>query len=213
MSATDFCRTTSSRLTMGFARDGGIFFGDYLSHVDPYWHAPVRAIWFQGALVSLVAVLFFFSSATLEAILAVSTIALTISYAIPIAVLLIVGRDKLVPGPYKLGRFGYTANIVSVVYCCITTVFFFFPSSPNPSGSDMNYAIAVFGIIIVIATIFWFLKGRKTYLKTAAAKLEHVKAEREMYLHGLELRKTNSSNAASSSVTHKGKHVETTEQH
>lgn len=192
---------------MGFARDGGIFFGNYLSHIDTYWHAPVRAIWFQGALVSLVSVLFFFSNATLEAILAVSTIALTISYAIPIAVLLIVGRDKLVPGPYKLGKFGYTANIVSVIYCCITTVFFFFPSSPSPSGSDMNYAIAVFGIILLIATVFWILKGRKTYLKTAAAKMEHVRAEREMYLHGLELRKTNSSTLAPG-VVQKGKHVE-----
>lgn len=196
-------------MTMCFARDGGIFFGDYLSKVDTYWHAPVRAIWFEGDLVSLVAVIFFFSTTTLQAILAVSTIALTISYAIPIAVLLIVGRDKLVPGPYKLGKFGYTANIVSVVYCCITTVFFFFPSSPDPSGSDMNYAIAVFGIILVIAAIFWVLKGRKPYLKTAAAKMEHVKAEREMYLHGLELRKTNSSNADGVNLTNKRKYIET----
>lgn len=199
--------TTSSRLTMGFARDGGLPFGDYLSKVDTTWHAPVRAIWFQGCLVSLVSVLYFFSNATLEAILSVSTIALTISYAIPIAVLLAVGRDKLVPGTYKLGRFGYCANIVSVVYCCITTVFFFFPSSPNPSGGDMNYAIAVFGIVLLIATIFWFIKGRKTYLLTAAAKAEHVKVEREIYLQGVELDKTSSATSQGPSTSKKVREV------
>lgn len=191
--------TTSSRLTMGFARDGGLPFGTYLSHVDSYYKAPVRAIWFQGILVSLVAILYFFSNTTLEAILSVSTIALTVSYAIPIFVLLCVGRDKLVPGPYTLGRFGYTANVVSVVYCCITTVFFFFPGSPSPSGADMNYAIAVFGIVLILAFIFWFVGGKKQYLLTAAAKVEHQRAEQEMYLHGVEIgRKISGSSSTNS---------------
>lgn len=189
--------TTSSRLTMGFARDGGLPFGRYLSHVDPYWNAPARAIWFQGFLVSIVSVLYFFSDTTLEAILSVSTIALTVSYAIPILVLLCVGRDKLVPGPYTLGRFGYTANVVSVLYCCITTVFFFFPGAPNPGGADMNYAIAVFGIILLLALGFWFLGGgRRGYLMTAAAKAEHARAERDMYLQGVEVRRKLSGGSA-----------------
>lgn len=45
---------TASRLTWGFARDGGLPFSNYLMHVDTYWEIPARALWFQGAIISLV---------------------------------------------------------------------------------------------------------------------------------------------------------------
>ena len=39
--------TTASRLTWGFARDGGLPFSNYFSHVDRYWLVPARALWGQ----------------------------------------------------------------------------------------------------------------------------------------------------------------------
>lgn len=169
--------TTASRLTWGFARDGGLPFSTYLSQVNKYWRVPVRVLCLQGFIIALIGVLYLFATTVLEAILSVSTIALTISYAMPIVTLLLVGRDKLPPGQFSLGRWGLLLNWVSIIYCIITTVFFFFPGSPNPSPSDMNYAIAVFGIMIIIALFSWFVKGRKRYLKTEDAILEIFKAE------------------------------------
>jgi amino acid transporter len=94
----------------------------------------------------------------------------------PILTLLIVGRDKLPPGQFSLGKLGHVINWVSVIYCAITTVFFFFPGSPSPSASDMNYAIVVFGVMLVVAVAFWFIKGRITYLNTndAEERLAHA---------------------------------------
>jgi amino acid transporter len=158
--------TTASRMTWGFARDGGIPWSNYFSKVDDTWKAPVRALWLQGGIMALVGILYTFASTVLDAILSVSTIALTISYMMPILVLLLKGRDKLPPGQFHLGWFGPIANWVSVVYCGITTVFFFFPGSPNPSGTDMNYAIAVFGVMMVVTLGFWVIKGRTTYLQS-----------------------------------------------
>jgi choline transport protein len=178
--------TTASRLTWGFARDGGLPFSAYLTKVNEFWRVPVRVLWTQGFIIALIGILYLFATTVLEAILSVSTIALTISYAMPIVTLLLVGRDKLPPGQFALGRWGPLLNYVSVIYCIITTVFFFFPGSPDPSPSDMNYAIAVFGIMIVIALISWFVKGRKTYLGTEDAKLAIFKAEqaeRDNQLH------------------------------
>ncbi|KAF6815514.1 hypothetical protein CPLU01_14097 [Colletotrichum plurivorum] len=157
--------TTASRLTWGFARDGGLPWSEYFSHIDDTWKAPVRALWLQGMIIGLVGVLYTFSNTVLEAIVGVSTIALTISYAMPILTLLIVGRDKLPPGEVRLGRLGPIVNWVSIVYCVVTTVFFFFPSEPSPAVADMNYAIAVFGVIVVFSVGFWFVKGRQTYLR------------------------------------------------
>lgn len=161
--------TSASRLTWGFARDGGLPFGSYFSYVDPVWKVPARALWLQCLIVSLIGILYTFSNTVLAAILSASTIALTISYAIPIAVLLVVGRDKMPPRAFSLGRFGPVANWISLLYCVITTVFFFFPGGPNPEPSDMNYAIAVFGIMLVIALLSWLAIGRVMYLKTEAA--------------------------------------------
>ncbi|KAJ1323087.1 choline transport protein [Microdochium nivale] len=159
--------TTSSRMTWGFARDGGIPFSAYFTHVDPVWRVPMRALILQGVLIGLVGVLYTFADTVLTAILSVSTIALTISYALPIVALLVAGRDKLPPGgTFKLGnKFGLVANYVSLIYCAITTVFFFFPGSPDPAPVDMNYAIAVFGLMVVVAVVFWFVRGRVEFLQ------------------------------------------------
>jgi amino acid transporter len=162
--------TTASRLTWSFARDGGIPFYRYFAKVDDKWRSPVRATWAQGAIAALIGVLYLFADTVLSAILSVSTIALTISYALPIVVLLIVGRDQLPETrSFNLGRYGTACNIVSIVYCSITTVFFFFPGNPNPGTSDMNWAIAVFGVMLVIAIGFWVVQGNRSYLQTDTA--------------------------------------------
>ncbi|KAJ5691912.1 hypothetical protein N7462_001335 [Penicillium macrosclerotiorum] len=170
--------TTASRLTWGFARDGGLPWSVYFSHVDPVWQVPARSLWGQGVLIALVGILYLFANTVLEAILSVSTIALTVSYAMPILALLVVGRDKLPDGgSFHLGRWGPFMNWVSIVYCIITTIFFLFPGSPNPAPSDMNYAIAVFGVMLVISLAFWFIKGSKTYLQTEDAIAQMVYAQ------------------------------------
>ncbi|KAK2730173.1 amino acid permease family [Colletotrichum kahawae] len=168
---------TASRLTWGFARDGGIPWSPYFSKVNEAWRVPARALWLQGAIIGLVGVLYTFAYTVLEAILSVSTIALTVSYAMPIVTVLLVGRDKLPPGEFKLGRLGPVINWISVIYCAITTVFFFFPSSPNPASADMNYAIAAFGVMMVVTLGFWVVKGRYTYLQTADAEVRIIEAQ------------------------------------
>ena len=152
--------TTASRLTWSFAREGGLPRSAYFAHIDRTWKVPVRAILLQALIISLVGLLYLFSSAALDAILSVSTVALTISSCIPILVLLLVGRKRLVPGDFNLGVLGPAWNWMSIVYCAITTVFFFFPRQPDPPAGDMNYAVAVFGIMVIVAVGFWFTKGR-----------------------------------------------------
>lgn len=169
--------TTASRLTWGFARDGGIPWSTYFTHVDSYWNVPMRALWCQAFWIGLVGVLYLFANTVLEAILSVSTIALTISYVLPIIALLVVGRDKLPPGKFQLGRWGLLVNWISIVYCCVTTVFFFFPGAPNPSLADMNWAIVVFAVMAVVAVVFWVVKGKRTFMETAGAALELAKAK------------------------------------
>lgn len=177
--------TTGSRLTWGFARDGGIPFSGYFTKVDATWRAPARAMVLQGCIIGVVGVLYLFASTVLEAILSTATIALTISYGLPIVALMIAGRAKLPPGGFRLpGALGPAVNWVSVLYCAVTTVFFFFPAAPSPPPADMNYAIAVFGVMLVIAVGFWFVKGRVAYMRTedAAVRVREAR-EQEILIH------------------------------
>ncbi|GAM90051.1 hypothetical protein ANO11243_080910 [Dothideomycetidae sp. 11243] len=168
--------TTASRLTWAFARDEGYPYSNYFQQINLIWKAPTRAIWLQGVIIGLIGVLYLCSNTALTAILSVSTIALTISYALPIVSLLMLGRKNLPPTQFALGKFGGVINWVSIIYCAITTVFFLFPSGPDPAPSDMNFAIVVLGIVLVFAVIFWFGKGRKSYLKgeEALARLAYI---------------------------------------
>ncbi|KAI6779922.1 uncharacterized protein J7T54_000222 [Emericellopsis cladophorae] len=168
--------TSASRLTWGFARDGGLPWGSYFGHVDRTWHVPARALWLQCFIICLIGVLYLFSNTVLAAVLSVSTIALTISYAIPIAVLLAFGRDRMPPREFSLGRFGTAFNWVSIIYCLVTTVFFFFPAAPSPAPADMNWAIGVFAVVLVLSVLFWFVRGRVTYLRTRDASERALRA-------------------------------------
>lgn len=169
--------TTASRLTWGFARDGGVPYSEYLAHVDGYWKAPVRALWAQGAVIALVGVLYFFTEAAIQAVVSVCTIALTISYALPIFAMVVFGKSDIPAGKFSLGRLRPVINWVGLIYCAVTTVFFFFPATPSPTASEMNYAIAVFGAVLVVSIGFWFMKGKRTYLRTDWALGERFRAE------------------------------------
>lgn len=197
--------TTASRLTWGFARDGGLPFDAFFSAVDKTWHVPARALWLQGAIIGLVGVLYTFSNTVLDAILGVATIALTVSYGMPIFALILAGRDALPPGgEFSLGRrFGPIINWVSVVYCAVTTVFFFFPEEPNPAAADMNYAIAVFGVMLVVSLGLWVVRGKNTYLQTTEAKeriMEAIRGELGQYSEGVGVTGNDTTGMASSSA-------------
>lgn len=171
--------TTTSRLAWGFARDGGLPFSNYLAHVDPFWRVPVRALWAQGAVVGLVGVLYLFTNTAVDAVVSVTTVALTVSYGFPMLAVLVFGKADLPPGRFSLGRWSSVVNYVGLGYCAVTTVFFLFPGSPSPNYRNMNYAVAVFGVTLVVAIGFWFIKGLRTYLRTDAALIETGRAARE----------------------------------
>lgn len=45
----------------------------------------------------------------------------------------------------------------------ITTVLFLFPPDLPVTGSNMNYCVVVFFIILVISIFQWFIDGRKNF--------------------------------------------------
>jgi len=162
--ATISIMTTSSRMVWAFARDGGLPFSRFFAKVHPKLQLPLNALILTVVLDVIFGCIFLGSSSAFNAILSASVVALGLSYGIPIAINCLRGRKMLGERPFTLpGPFGWIANIIGIVYVIITTVLFVFPPDLPVTGTNMNYCIVAFAIVIIIATIQWFVDGRKNF--------------------------------------------------
>ncbi|KDE07444.1 hypothetical protein MVLG_02310 [Microbotryum lychnidis-dioicae p1A1 Lamole] len=160
--------TSSSRMCYAFARDGGLPFSKFFGRANKKG-IPVNTLILNTVLVIIFGLVYLGSSSALNAILSSSVVFLNISYSAPIILLLVRGRHLLRPEGFPeptltLGRFwGPVANITALVFILFTTVFFLFPPELPVTGSNMNYAIVVFAVVLIIATAHYFISARKTY--------------------------------------------------
>ncbi|KAL6920836.1 hypothetical protein ACHAP8_004952 [Fusarium lateritium] len=170
------CVTSGSRLLWSMARDNGTPFSKYLSHLHPKLNVPVRAILVQAVFNLLFGLLYLGPEVAFNAYIASCTLFLNLSYAAPVLILLIRGRQLVLAEPpeFSLGHaFGYTVNYIAVIFVLVTSVFFCFPPAIPINLSTMNYVTAVLGIFIIFVTGLWFMK-RKTY---EGPKLEFILGE------------------------------------
>lgn len=109
---------------------------------------------------------------------------LYLSYAIPVICLLVKGRDNIPHGPFWLGPFGLFSNGVLLAWTLFSLVMYSLPAvlpvsagsksfhpfsslvlshKANRSLPDMNYVSAVYGILLLIITSDWFIRGKHHY--------------------------------------------------
>ncbi|KAK5123027.1 hypothetical protein LTR85_003593 [Meristemomyces frigidus] len=154
-----------SRLTFAFARDGGMPFSKFFAYVDPYYRIPIRSLALVSVVIVLLSLINIGSSIALNAILSLSTLALYISYLIPITLLIIkrLRKDPIDFGPWRLGRFGLWINMYALAFGIYISIFLPFPAATPVNASSMNYAGPVFIGLLLVALIDWFVRGRKHY--------------------------------------------------
>jgi len=121
--ATIGLTSSTSRTVWAFARDKGLPLNPFLSRVNQKWEVPVNAIAVTTFLEMLLVVIYFGNTTAFNAILSLATVAMYLTYFIPIALMLFYARRKreLVFGPWKLGRMGWVLNLIAVMF----TGFFF----------------------------------------------------------------------------------------
>ena len=52
---------------------------------------------------------------------------------------------------------------IGIAYAILTTVLFVFPPELPVTGSNMNYCIAAFAIVLIISVFQWIIDGRKNF--------------------------------------------------
>jgi len=135
------------------------------ARVHPQLDLPLNALYLTVILVVIFGCIFLGSSSAFNAIISASVVALGVSYGIPVAINCIRGRKMLPESrPFKLsGPWGWIANLIGLAYVIVTTVLFLFPPDLPVTGSNMNYCVVVFFIIVVVSIVQWFVDGKKNF--------------------------------------------------
>jgi amino acid transporter len=166
--------TSMSRMWFAFARDGGMPLYQLVRRVHPYWRTPVWAIVITCGLTLLLtayAVLY-------SVVVALSTTALYLAYAIPIYLNL---RNKLgergeyttaATAPWSLGRWGVPLNAIALLWVALITVLFSIP--PNELA---GWSMILLGVFMAL---YWWIDARHRFRGPqphSAAELRKVERE------------------------------------
>jgi len=157
MGAMWFCGlsslTSNSRMLFAFARDGGLPASKYLKRVSPRFLSPHWAVWVCAAAALAIGLW----TPVYSAMVALSTLALYTSYALPIGLGLWArssGRWRA-RGPWDLGRWSPWVNTTALGWVAVITVLFVLP--PNQVAGYM-----FLGCVGVLA-VYWFAYMRRRF--------------------------------------------------
>ncbi|KAJ5179810.1 hypothetical protein N7492_003020 [Penicillium capsulatum] len=169
------CVTATSRCTWAFARDGAIPGSGWWKKVHEGLGIPLNAMLLGMVIELLLGLIYFGSSAAFSAFSGVGVIFLTLSYACPVAVSLILRRRRpLEQGSFNLGPLGCFCNVVCIGWCLLAIPLFSMPTSATVTKDTMNYASVVFVGFVLVSAVWYFVWGRANYV---GPSLEGVEVE------------------------------------
>lgn len=158
--------TWQSRLCWSFARDGNLPFSASLSAIHPTLNVPLNAHLTSCTIVSVLGFLYLASGTAFNSMVTACIVLLYVSYSIPIACLLVRGRENVVKGPFWMRKLGEGANWVVLGWTGFTVVMYSFPAVVPVTGGNMNYVSVVYGVVVGAVGGFWYVRrgrGREGY--------------------------------------------------
>ncbi|PKX90083.1 putative GABA permease [Aspergillus novofumigatus IBT 16806] len=156
--------TTSSRMILALGRDSGMPFSPFWTRVHPTLGTPLNALGLTAFLTLCCGCIYLGSSTAFNALSSATVVCFDISYGFPIIIHCLRGRNQLPKSHWTLSPvIGWTVNLVAIGYILLTTVLFLFPPSLPVTGRSMNYGVVVIGIVLIISTAYWLVRGRKRF--------------------------------------------------
>jgi amino acid transporter len=149
--------TSMSRMWFAFARDGGMPGHRLIRQIHPRWRTPTWSIVVTCALALLLTVY----AALYSVVVAISTTALYLAYAMPIY---LNARNKRrgtgeyttrATAPWNLGRWGAVINWIAVAWVACITVLFSIPPNELAGWSLL--------LLIVFMALYWQLDAKHRF--------------------------------------------------
>jgi amino acid transporter len=138
--------TWSSRTIYAFARDNGMPWSGVWKRVSAKYSTPAPAVW----LSVVIAVLATLSSGAYAAVTSISVIGLYVSYIIPVYLAWRARGTAREPsrGPWHLGRFGWSINLIAVAWVVFISGILSIPD-------DMRAGKTIAGLTVLLAMWYW----------------------------------------------------------
>lgn len=126
---------------------------------------PLNAIAASMPICIILALLNLGGSEVFNSIIGLLNGAVGLTYAISIACIL---WRRLFGAPlpaarWSLGRLGVPINLIAMLYQILTTIISFFPIFARVNAQTMNWGIAMFSGVMIIALINYLVLGRRVY--------------------------------------------------
>ncbi|KAJ5592033.1 uncharacterized protein N7459_002402 [Penicillium hispanicum] len=157
---------STARQTYAFARDRGLPFARWISHVDPRRRIPVRAIALSCLISGLLSVINIGSEVAFNAIISLNVAALMYTYAVSISCVIyrkIYCPNSLPPRRWSLGRLGLGINLIGLLYVCFALFWSFWPPTPSTTVQDFNWSVVIFVGVFVVSLVMYRFHGRRQY--------------------------------------------------
>ncbi|KAF2770780.1 amino acid transporter [Teratosphaeria nubilosa] len=157
---------SASRQAWAFARSGGLPYSHIFRQVNTSLSIPIHAILLTGTTGLLLSLINIGSSIAFNAVISLTTASYLSSYIIVIVLMIhkrLTTPEKLVFGPWTLGRLGLPINIFAAGYSIMTVVFSFFPPQVPIKASSMNWSCAVYGGVLVLGVVYYVVKGHRQF--------------------------------------------------
>lgn len=163
--------TTFSRFWWSFARNGGVPFAPMISKLTSKEKLPVNSLLCCFVLAIILGSIQMGSTTALNAILGGTNICYALSYMTAISSLLWRGRSCLPKDRYfSLGKVGPFINVVAIVWSIFVVVWLCFPLYLPVTAESMNYASAILGAVVILATINWFVYSKHRQVRIEQAR-------------------------------------------
>jgi choline transport protein len=167
----------ASRQIWSFARDKGLPGHHWLSKVERRWNIPLPAIAVSLTISALLALINIGSSVALNAITSLAALSVLVSYFLTIACLVhrrLVG-PPLPPRRWLLGRWGLAINVAALLLLIPLIFFLTWPLATPVTAQTMNWSPVMLGGVLIIAAVYYVIKGRHEYTGPVAFVRRHDK--------------------------------------
>ena len=162
------CTTTTSRVWWSFSEHHGLPFSGFFHKIQTtkLYAVPVNAILVVGVLSCIINLLELGPSFVLAALFSAANVSFYLSYFIAIGCHLYTKWSKGLPPHYMNlgGIFGNITGIVSMVWAVFVSACLCIPYYQPILPKEMNYTSAVLGVVGVLFTVDWLVRGKRAYI-------------------------------------------------
>jgi len=155
--------TANSRMTYAFSRDGALPGSPWWSKVNTRTGTPTNSIWLCTVCAIVLAGPALWSTTAYLAVTSIAVIGLYIAYVTPVFLRRL--NPDFRPGVWNLGRWSALIGWIAVGWVVFIVILFMLPPATPITTSNFNYAPIAVAVVLVFATVTWFIGGRQHFMK------------------------------------------------